>query len=99
MIPLDGARLWYHHPFMKERDTLVHGFRVKIDVWERFKALCKEAGTNPNKAITSFIASGSVTVKPATPKRSASLEKPIGFDAATGEPIFKRGVGPQKRKK
>ena len=84
---------------MKPRDTKIATVRVKITAWDRFKALCKEAGTNPNKAITSFIASGSVTVKPATPKRSASLEKPIGFDAATGEPIFKRGVGPRGGKK
>ena len=79
--------------------TRIVSIRVRLALWERFLSLCQEAGVTPNKALNSFIASGSVTVKPATDKRSASLEKPIGFDAATGEPIYKRGVGPQGRKK
>ncbi len=79
--------------------TKVITVRVRVALWDRFVSVCREAGITPNKAINSFIASGSVTVKPATDKRSASLEKPIGFDAATGEPIYKRGVGPQGGKK
>lgn len=79
--------------------TRIVSVRVKVKLWERFMAICREAGTTPNKALNNFIGSGAVTAKPATEKRSASLEKPIGFDAATGEPIYKRGVGPQGGKK
>lgn len=84
---------------MDKRDTSVHGFRVHTAAWEKFKALCKEAGTNPNRAIVSFIESGSVTVKPATKARPAQGHAPTGYHAVTGEPIFKRGVGPKRSKK
>lgn len=78
--------------------TKVITVRVRVALWDRFASICREAGMTPNKAINSFIASGSVTVKPATEKRPAKGHVPTGYDAITGEPIFKRGVGPQRGK-
>lgn len=94
--------------FMTKRKTKTISVRAKIEAIERFKARCLELGTNANKVLADVIEAPAVTVKPAPapkaaaqrkPKKPAIADKPIGFDAATGEPIFKRGVGPQKGKK
>lgn len=84
---------------MKPRDTKIITVRVKITAWERFQALCKESGFAPNMVINCFINSGSVLVKPATETRPAQGHAPTGYHAVTGEPIFKRGVGPKRSKK
>lgn len=79
--------------------TEVMGVRVERADWDAFGAKCLKAGTTRNAMLVAFIKSELIATKPLTKTPQSKGDRPIGFDAATGEPIFKRGVGPQKGKK
>lgn len=78
---------------MTEPKSKVYGVRVDVADWEAFGERCQRLSITRNAAIRSFIRSGVNLPKPEQDTR------PLGFDPITGEPIFKRGVGPQKGKK
>lgn len=81
--------------------------RSYAEVIDRFIERCHELGIAPNKALADFIANPVTTIRPSAPAKKKAevgnpmspLAKPTGFDAITGEPIFKSGVGPRGGKK
>lgn len=82
--------------------------RASIEAIDCFVSRCRAQGQAPSRVLRDVIEAQAADVrqepkaeaiKPRQRKPVQPAEKPIGFDAATGEPIFKRGVGPQREKK
>lgn len=70
-------------------NDFIHGFNQEADEG-------KHVYLTPKQRAKAQIAKNAFA---STITEQIDADKPIGFDAATGEPIFKRGVGPQRGKK
>ena len=71
--------------------------RASIEAIDRFVARCREQGLAPSRVLRDVIEPPKKKAVAGNP--AAPLAKPTGFDAITGEPIFKSGVGPRGGKK